>query len=64
MKKCFLILTVIASMFMPGCSAPQVKEQTEEKTAVFFVPGEEEKHEGTWIAWPHKYTYIDTYKSI
>ncbi|MEO9803005.1 MAG: agmatine deiminase family protein [Reichenbachiella sp.] len=28
-----------------------------ENVVTYKMPGEEEEHEGTWLQWPHKYTY-------
>lgn len=30
---------------------------TPENTIAFTMPGEEEEHEGTWLQWPHAYSY-------
>lgn len=37
-------------MVAPDISVPDNK-------IVYTMPGEEEEHEGTWLQWPHKYTY-------
>lgn len=29
--------------------------------AGYVMPGEEQQHEGTWLIWPHKYTYGEEY---
>ena len=26
------------------------------------MPDEKDKHEGTWLQWPHEYTYGEEYK--
>lgn len=29
----------------------------------FYMPEEQKNHEGTWLTWPHKYTYGEEYKN-
>lgn len=41
---------------MTGCAPAQ-----NEDIASYFFPGEEEMHEGTWLAWPHKYADKQSY---
>ena len=43
-------------LLMAGCSAPAVED-----AATYFFPSEEAEHEGTWLAWPHKYADKQAY---
>ena len=52
MKKMLSIFMAALVLLMTGCFAPQ----DEQDPSAFFFPGEEERHEGTWLAWPHKYS--------
>jgi agmatine deiminase len=33
-----------------------------ENAAAYSIPAESEEHEGTWLIWPHKYTYGQEYQ--
>lgn len=57
MKKWIIMLISIVVVLMTGCSAPQDKENSSK----FFFPSEEVTHEVTWLTWPHKYAYKQTY---
>lgn len=61
MRKLLAILMAIVILLMAGCNSVPEKENTEENMATFFFPGEEVEHEGTWLAWPHKYAYKQAY---
>lgn len=48
-----LVMVLISSCqedIVPTITAP-------EDVVAYKMPGEEEEHEGTWLQWPHKYTY-------
>jgi agmatine deiminase len=57
MKKILALLLAILMLTMTGCTV----QKEEEDPSVYFFPGEEEKHEGTWLAWPHKYSNKQPY---
>ena len=57
MKKWLTILLIIIVLFITGCN----KQNDEGDSSLFFFPGEEELHEGTWLTWPHKYCYNQAY---
>lgn len=44
-----------------GCGLT-VKTISQEPIGKYSMPLEEEKHEGTWLQWPHNYTYGKGYK--
>lgn len=60
-RKLCLVLMAVALLFMASCAAQPSTEVVEDNTAKFFFPSEEEQHEGTWLAWPHKYAYKQFY---
>lgn len=52
-----IIVTVMA-LFMISCS-PKLDDDTTTNTPVeYFFPAEWERHEGTWLIWPHDYGFI------
>lgn len=61
MKKVLTILMAIAVLLTTSCAVLSPKEHNEENTETFLFPGEEQMHEGTWLTWPHKYAYKQTY---
>lgn len=67
----FMLITL--SMILMGCESSmdgkenQDLEQTTINETVdyegsFTMPDESEEHEGTWLQWPHDYTYGEGYK--
>lgn len=54
------IILILVSIFISNCSKdnviPNVVSVPEDSIA-YTMPGEEEEHEGTWLQWPHNYTY-------
>ncbi|GGI46597.1 agmatine deiminase [Paenibacillus marchantiophytorum] len=72
MKKIMTLCSgvVVVAGIMMGCTPPLAKEdqkankqslnkQSEKKqlTGKYTMPEEHSKHEGTWLQWPHNYTY-------
>ena len=55
-----LILLIALVLLMTSCTL-QPKKQSETNSDTFFFPSEEEMHEGTWLAWPHKYSGKQAY---
>lgn len=60
-RKLCLLLMVVALLFVAGCAMQSVTDTPEDNAETFFFPSEEEKHEGTWLTWPHKYAYKQFY---
>ena len=56
-RKVLAAFISIVMLLMAGCSV----QPNGEDAAKFLFPSEEEKHEGTWLTWPHKYAYKQTY---
>lgn len=55
-RKIIAMLMAMLILLMAGCSAPAVED-----AATYFFPSEEAEHEGTWLAWPHKYADKQAY---
>ncbi len=63
-KMTTLVLTCFMAILI-GCSTDD--DMTQQQTSntdpdnlpntIYTMPGEEEMHEGTWLQWPHNYTY-------
>ena len=51
-------LTALVAMLLAGGIAP-----TEAQTIQSRLPDETELHEGTWLTWPHSYTYGAAYRN-
>ena len=56
-RKWIALLMAITVLFMTGCAA---KSEIDDPSTYRF-PSEEVTHEGTWLAWPHKYADKQTY---
>ncbi|EJR53660.1 hypothetical protein IIM_02439 [Bacillus cereus VD107] len=69
MKKIVTLCLVVAlsASIIGGCVQEKDTENTEkveaqEKVGKYTMPDEKSKHEGTWLQWPHDYTYGQEYK--
>ncbi|MEG2918251.1 MAG: agmatine deiminase family protein [Clostridium sp.] len=64
MKKIGLLVLVLPLVFIIMGDFKVIKvEATEgESTSVYHMPIEDEEHEGTWLQWPHRYTYGQEYE--
>lgn len=51
-KKILIFMTLI--MFLPSVNIFALNN--------YIMPKEEQTHEGTWLTWPHKYTYGEEYR--
>ncbi|MBR5519852.1 MAG: hypothetical protein IKU55_03955, partial [Clostridia bacterium] len=56
-RKWAVLFLVLVVLLMTGCTA---KSEIED-SATYLFPCEEALHEGTWLTWPHKYAYKQTY---
>lgn len=75
LKLCFI--TLLSSSLITGCSYKDTtnnkneepkKESAENivkenKIGKYTMPDEKSNHEGTWLQWPHEFTYGNSYKS-
>lgn len=59
MKKYLLGLAAGLSI-LSGCTS-QTEPATEKETKTYHFPHEDQKHEGTWLTWPHEHTYGKAY---
>ncbi len=64
MKSSKVLFTSASLLFIivfAGCKKNDLEDFTSvslpEDTIAFTMPNEEAKHEGTWLQWPHEYTY-------
>lgn len=66
MKTCKVFFTSMSLLFliiMTSCNNDDISieefstDSLPENRIAFTMPSEEAKHEGTWLQWPHKYTY-------
>lgn len=57
-----IALPIIVTMIGFGneCTTQAIKEQREYR---YYMPQENEEHEGTWLQWPHSYTYGKSYQN-
>lgn len=66
MKKiCLLLLGTV--LISSGCNTQAARSTTkfDKETHLmssYYFPSEDEKHEGTWLNWPHQYTYGKEYR--
>jgi agmatine deiminase len=60
-KFCFMI--VLSSTVFIGCTQSKDSENIrDKKVEKYTMPDEKSQHEGTWLQWPHKFTYGEGYK--
>lgn len=52
--------TVLAAGLLSGCTGENAVQETAESASYVF-PDENQKHEGTWLIWPHAHTYGRSY---
>ncbi len=74
MKKAikFCLIATLSTAIVSGCSFEGNNENAKgkegEKVEIqktvgkYTMPDEKDKHEGTWLQWPHEYTYGEEYK--
>lgn len=66
--KIFCYLLIAGVLTLTGCTADgqssEMKRNWEEVESMsnYFLPAEEQEHEGTWLTWPHQYTYGVEYR--
>lgn len=56
--KIFSLILIIFILLLTSCLSQPTVNNTEPS---FFFPSEEKVHEGTWLTWPHKYAYKQSY---
>lgn len=55
-----LAICMVAALLLTACAAPantEAGEPKEESKMTYTMPAEDLPHEGTWLTWPHRYTY-------
>ncbi|WP_144488162.1 agmatine/peptidylarginine deiminase [Bacillus sp. ABP14] len=68
----FGLISVLSTAIISGCSFEGGNENTkgkenekvevQNKVGKYTMPDEKDKHEGTWLQWPHEYTYGEEYR--
>ena len=53
LRQCILILLAVSLANIPSLHAQTIQG---------YMPDESETHEGTWLQWPHSFTYGTTYR--
>lgn len=61
MKKKVSLIMIILVLTLSFCSCFGGGEK--ENKMIYFMPSEDLPHEGTWLTWPHKYTYGIKYQN-
>lgn len=59
MKK-IIANSIMAAVLLTACTAPknvEMNEKKENSAMNYTMPAEDLPHEGTWLTWPHSYTY-------
>ena len=61
-KFCFMI--ALSSIMLIGCAQSKDSNNTNEREKIskYTMPDEKSEHEGTWLQWPHEFTYGKEYK--
>lgn len=61
-----IVIITILAISLVGCSGNSEKDDlslVDMDDKIYHMPDEAEEHEGTWLQWPHRYTYGSDYKS-
>lgn len=58
-----LIASCKKEQFLATAKENSLNEQSLITSVVYTIPGEESAHEGTWLQWPHQYTYGVKYRN-
>ena len=68
----FCLMAVLSTSIISGCGQGKdiekvqgkdsKKVETQKKVGKYTMPDEKSKHEGTWLQWPHEYTYGQDYQ--
>ena len=62
MKRYIICFSTVLCLF--GCTqSSHESEEMENDHMEYKFPFEDAKHEGTWVTWPHPYTYGEKYRS-
>lgn len=68
MKK-FFTLAITASILLSACASQtnnetyiNIKKNWRDTKMTYHMPAEDMPHEGTWLIWPHRYTYGVAYQ--
>lgn len=51
---------ILSAAFLMGCN--QIKAEKGRQVGKYTMPDESSKHEGTWLQWPHNFTYGKDYR--
>ncbi|MDH6372636.1 agmatine deiminase [Paenibacillus sp. PastF-3] len=51
---------ILSAVFLMGCN--QIKAEEGRQVGKYTMPDESSKHEGTWLQWPHNFTYGKDYR--
>ena len=54
------LLVAISTLLLEACSSIKDDKILKETAIEYTFPGEWEKHEGTWLIWPHDYGVIES----
>lgn len=62
-----IALAITAAMLLSACTFQtsaevEKKNELEDINMTYYMPMEESPHEGTWLIWPHQYTYGIAYQ--
>ena len=67
----FCLIATLSTTIISGCSfeggnenarKESEKVEVQKNAGKYTMPDEKDKHEGTWLQWPHEYTYGQEYK--
>lgn len=65
-KNCYLLFAGLVALTVSTSNItsvePTEKSKEDSPMSSYYFPSEEEKHEGTWLTWPHQYTYGIEYR--
>ncbi|WP_212935931.1 agmatine deiminase family protein, partial [Bacillus hominis] len=66
------LISALSTAIISGCSfegnnenakgKENGKVEVQKTVGKYTMPDEKDKHEGTWLQWPHEYTYGEEYK--
>lgn len=58
-----VMIVILLSLSFGACGADEKMTSPGHKDVLYTMPAESSPHEGTWLQWPQKYQYGETYRN-
>lgn len=61
--KLIIMSAILSSLSLSACAKSDTEPIPDGKDIIYTMPAESSPHEGTWLQWPQKYQYGETYRN-